>query len=367
MPELVCSSCQRSYPLDTRRWRCECGSPFDLAGTPPFTRDAVDSSVTSLWRYRAMLPIEDDNKIVSLGEGLTPLVPTNVYGLTIHFKLEFLAPTGSFKDRGTTVLVSALNEMGVDSVVEDSSGNAAASLAAYCAHAGIRARLFVPAYTSPAKKDQIAYYGAQVVSVEGPREKATQTAQRAARSTYYASHFYNPLGLTGAKTFAYEICEQLGWQAPDSIIFPAGHGTLLLGSYLGFSDLLRAEVIDRLPRLFAVQSADCSPLYQAFSRGLDQVLPVQAGETVAEGIRIVHPVRGPAVLQAVRDTGGSVVMVDDWEILRGRETLARQGFFVEPTSAVVVPALHKLDKVIKPGEITVLPLTGSGLKVPLEM
>lgn len=367
MPELVCSSCQRLYPLDTHEWRCKCGSPFNLGGMPPFARDAVDPSVTSLWRYRAMLPIEDDEHIVSLGEGMTPLIVTDLYGQMVHCKLEFLAPTGSFKDRGTTVLVSALKEMGVESVVEDSSGNAAASLAAYCAHAGIRARIFVPAYASAAKKDQIAYYGAQVVSVEGSRHQATLAAQKAARNAYYASHFYNPFGLAGTRTFAYEICEQLGWKAPGSVIFPAGHGTLLLGSYWGFRDLLQAGVINHLPRLFAVQSAACSPLYQAYSRGMDEIPEVQVGDTVAEGIRIVDPVRGPAVLRAVRDTGGSVVMVDDWETLRGREALARQGLYVEPTSAVVVPAMHKLDKVIGGDEITVVPLTGSGLKVPPEM
>ncbi|MFQ6058357.1 MAG: threonine synthase [Anaerolineae bacterium] len=352
--------------MATREWRCECGAVFELEGAPPFSRQAVKSDELTLWRYRAMLPIEHEENIVSLGEGFTPLVETNVYSLPILCKLEFLAPTGSFKDRGTTVLVSALREMGVERVVEDSSGNAAASLAAYCARAGIRARIFVPAHASPAKLAQIAVYGAELVPVEGPRERAAAAAQDAATKAYYASHYYNPLPLEGLKTFAYEVWEQLGGTAPHNLVFPVGHGTFLLGAYGGFGELLAAGLIEHVPRLFAVQARACAPLYEAYRRGMKDVPPVAEGQTIAEGIRIAHPVRGRQVLQAIRETGGTVLTVDDGETQRARDILARLGLYVEPTSAAAVAGLRKLDKIIAPGEITVVPLTGSGLKSPVE-
>ncbi|HID87366.1 MAG TPA: pyridoxal-phosphate dependent enzyme [Anaerolineae bacterium] len=361
---LRCTACGRAYPLPTQDWRCECGGVFELEGTPPFSRQAVRSDEATLWRYRAMLPIEHEEHIVSLGEGFTPLVEANAYGLPVLCKLEFLAPTGSFKDRGTTVLVSALREMGVTRVVEDSSGNAAASLAAYCARAGIRARIFVPAHASPAKLAQIAIYDAELVPVEGPRERAAEAAQDAARRAYYASHYYNPFPLEGLKTFAYEVWEQLGGRAPHNIVFPVGHGTFLLGTHRGFGELRTAGLIERMPRLFAVQARACAPLYQAYRQGLETPPLTSEGETIAEGIRIAHPVRGEQVLRAVRETGGAILAVDDGEIQWARDHLIRQGLYVEPTSAVALAGLRKLDKAIAPDEITIVPLTGSGLKSP---
>jgi threonine synthase len=361
---LRCSACQRTYPLDTRAWRCECGGVFELEGTRPFSRQAVKPDEPTLWRYRAMLPLEQEEHIVSLGEGFTPLVEANVYGLPVLCKLEFLAPTGSFKDRGTTVLVSALQEMGVTKVVEDSSGNAAASLAAYCVRAGITARIFVPAHASPAKLAQIAVYGAELVPVEGPREKAAEAAQKAAKKTYYASHYYNPFSLEGLKTFAYEVWEELGGRAPHNLVFPVGHGTLLLGAYRGFRDLRAAGLIERLPRLFAVQARACAPLYRAYRQGLETPLPTHEGGTIAEGIRIARPVRGEQILRAIRETEGAVLAVDEGEIQWARQHLVRLGLYIEPTSAVALAGLRKLDKAIAPDEITVVPLTGSGLKSP---
>jgi threonine synthase len=315
-----------------------------------------------MWRYQEMLPLRGDAEEVSLGEGFTPLLPVQLYGYRVLCKLEFLAPSGSFKDRGTSVLVSALTAMGVGEVVEDSSGNAAASLAAYCARAGIHARIFVPAHASLAKLAQIAVYGATVVRVEGPRENAALAAQQAAADSYYASHNYSPLFLEGTKTFAYEVWEHLGGNVPDNVVLPVGNGSLLLGAYHGFQDLRAAGLIDRLPRLLAVQAAACAPFYEAYQRGLDEPQPVTPGETVAEGICIARPCRGRQVLGAIRATGGVVVAVDDAETHSARAVLARAGLYVEPTSATVAAALVKLDKVIDGGAITVVALTGSGLK-----
>jgi threonine synthase len=356
-----CATCQRTYPLDTRRWRCECGGLFELDETIVFSPGAIRPDVPTMWRYRDMLPVGED-AVVSLGEGFTPLLAVQLYGCRVLCKLEFLAPSGSFKDRGTSVLVSVLTVMGVSEVVEDSSGNAAASLAAYCARAGIHARIFVPAHASAAKLAQIAAYGATVVPVEGPRDNSALAAQEAATTSYYASHVYSPLFLEGNKTFAYEIWEHLGGSVPDNVVLPVGNGSLLLGTYQGFRDLQAAGSIDRLPRLFAVQAEACAPLYDAYRRGLDDPQPVTPRATVAEGICIARPSRGGQVVSAIRATGGAVVAVDDVETRSARAVLARAGLYVEPTSATAAAALVKLNKMIEAEQTTVVALTGSGLK-----
>jgi threonine synthase len=388
---LRCLSCKRTYPYDTFQWCCDCGGVFELEGTPSFTsralfravlaqmglsepegihgfvEDEIETSDFSLWRYRAMLPAKYEDAtsggIISLGEGFTPLAETQVYGTRIHCKLEFLAPTGSFKDRGTAVLVNILKWMGVKKVVEDSSGNAGASLAAYAARAGIEAEIYVPAYASPNKLAQIAIYGAKLVKVEGPRERAAQAVREAAtKGAYYASHYYNPFTLEGLKTIAYEIWEQLGWRSPDNLVVPVGQGTLLLGAYRGFKDLRTAGLIEKLPHLFAVQAEPCAPLYEAYQRGLDDAFPIEKNETVAEGISTAQPVRGHQVLAAVRETGGTVLAVSDEETLRARDELAQRGLYIEPTSAVALAALPQLRGLIGLEGITIVPLTGSGLK-----
>ena len=352
-----CTRCAKEYPGDVQRSRCECGAPFALEDSPPFSREAIDTDTPGLWRYRAMLPVTE---IISLGEGRTPLVEVELYGQEVACKLEYLAPTGSFKDRGTSVLVSALVEMGIKRVVEDSSGNAGASLAAYCARAGIEAQIYLPAHASPQKLAQIEAYGAKLIPISGPRESAAQAAQEAAQKGYYASHYWNPLPLEGIKTEAYEICEDLGWLAPQKVIVPVGQGTHLLGLYRGFSDLLRAKLIDNIPRLYGVQATDCAPLYEVlYGRPSMQPRP-----TVAEGISIRKPIRGREVLEAVQATEGAMLAVTDEETLQARDIIARRGLYVEPTSAVAIAALKQLSPHLE--GITVISLTGSGLKSPKE-
>lgn len=355
-----CISCGERYSASTHLWRCRCRGLFELAERLPFDPHAIHHHRQSLWRYQAMMALVDEPP-VSLGEGLTPLIPLAIEDVEFLCKLEFLAPTGSFKDRGTTVLVSALRSWGIGEVVEDSSGNAGASLAAYCAYAGIRCRLYVPKHASAAKLAQITAYGAELIPVEGPRENAAQAAQAASKASYYASHAYHPLILEGMKTFAYELWEELGRQCPDAILFPTGQGTLLLGAYRGFVDLQRAALIDEIPRLIAVQASNCAPLYAAFEQGMADVPPdLQGSDTVAEGIRIVRPTRAAAILQAIRQTRGEVLTVSDEAILQAQKLLARRGLYVEPTSAVAVAGLLQWTR-RREGTI-VVPLTGSGLK-----
>jgi threonine synthase len=358
----ICAGCGRTLPATTHQWRCDCGSVFEISGAVRFDQNEVDTKASTLWRYRAMLPAINTENIISLGEGWTPLVSAHAHGVNFWAKMEFLAPTGSFKDRGTTVLVSFLKGLGIESVVEDSSGNAAASLAAYCAQAQIQCRLFVPAQASPAKLAQIRAYGAELVPIDGPRENASMAAQHAAQNVYYASHVYNPLILEGTKTIAYELWEQLGGRAPDHLLFPTGHGTLLLGAYRGFRDLLEAGLIERMPALHAVQSINCAPLYAVYRENLTE-LPVP-GETeiVAEGIRIRCPVRWEAIMKAVRETGGTVLSVSEEEIIFAQRELAHQGLYVEPTAAVAVAGLKGVREQLGTESVTIVPLTGSGLK-----
>jgi threonine synthase len=359
---LYCPVCGCTEPLQTTRWRCACGEPFLLQGVPPFRRDAVRTGERGLWRFRDLLPALEAEP-VTMGEGGTPLLLGEWEGLRLGFKLEFLAPTGSFKDRGASVLVSFLRSWGVREVVDDSSGNAGAALAAYGARAGLHVRIFAPAHTSPAKLAQIAVYGADVVAVPGPRPKATEAVLEAVASgAYYASHAYHPLFVEGVATLAYEVVESLGWRAPDNLIFPVGNGSLVFSSYLAVKRMHAAGVIDRLPRLFAVQASGCAPLLAAWEQGAQEVTSVNWGATVAEGIAVTRPSLGQYVLQALRETGGAVVAVEDADILSARQALARRGLYVEPSAAATLAALPQLRAWIGPQELSVLPLTGHGLK-----
>jgi len=359
---LRCPACGRGEPLQTDHWCCVCGQPFSLEGIPPFRRGAIDHRQTGLWRYRDMLPplVGDP---VSMGEGGTPLLVEEWDGLHLGFKLEFLAPTGSFKDRGTSVLVSFLRSWGISDVVDDSSGNAGASLAAYGARAGLRVRIFAPAHTSAAKRAQIEVYGAELVLVEGPRARATEAALQAVEAgAYYASHAYNPLFAEGVATLTYEALEQLDWRAPDNLAFPVGNGSLVVGAHLALKRLQAAGFIERLPRLFAVQAAGCAPLWHAWRDGMDEVEGRASGHTIAEGIAVTRPALGRAVLQAVRETGGEVLVVDDAEITTARRALAHRGIYVEPSAAAPVAALPQLRDRIRPSDLSVIALTGHGLK-----
>lgn len=363
LPDLFCSECGRRYPPTA--WRCDCGGPLDLGGPCGFSVEALRNRPPTLWRYREALPSVGNDNVVSLGEGYTPLVPARD-GSELLFKLDFLFPSGSFKDRGSTVLASVLKELAIPHVIEDSSGNAGASMAAYFAAAGIPVSIYAPATISTAKAAQIRSCGASLVLVKGSRADVTRAAQAAAAETYYGSHQLSPYFLAGTKTFAFEVWEQLGKRLPDNVVVPVGAGTLLLGAYLGFRQLREAGVTDHLPRLWAAQSESLAPLYHAFRLGLDSVEGVEyaVSDGVAEGIRVERPPRHRQILRAVRECGGAITAVNEREIAASWQQLARQGLFVEPTAAVAPAALWRLlqQGAIDPAEITVVALTGSGLK-----
>jgi threonine synthase len=353
------------YPLDTREWRCSCGGLFELEQWPPFEASQIDPRQSGLWRYRSLLPLDLAWEPISLGEGNTPLLPVTWEGRPFLVKLESLAPTGSFKDRGAAVLVTALRGLGVEHVVEDSSGNAGASLAAYTTHAGIACQVCVPGSAEGPKMGQMAAYGAEVIRVKGKRQYAALAAWAAsAHGAYYASHVYNPYFLAGTETVAYEIWEQMERQTPAAVVTPVGNGTLLLGVHRGFSRLRQAGLIDRVPRVFGVQAEACAPIYEAFRRGESSVEPVQYQLTTATGIAICQPARGEQILEAVRSSGGAILAVDEDALCQARSKVARLGFHVEHTSAVAFAVLSRIaEKLLPPGEgPTVALLTGHGLK-----
>lgn len=362
MSDIACLNCGRPYPDEGIPFRCPvCGGLYDFQSVPLFEPAKIEPVQPGIWRYRHALQLPENAPVVSLGEGTTPLIWAEAYGREIAFKLEFSNPTGSFKDRGSAVLVSFLCSRGVDSAVEDSSGNAGASFAAYAARAGMQARVFIPDSASGPKRDQIEAYGAEVVRIMGPRSNAAEAAVRAAgRGAAYASHAYLPFNLPGYATAAYEIYEALG-TAPGAVILPAGQGGLVLGLSRGFAALRAAGVVSRLPALIAVQARACAPLWAVSQYGAAGMGWVTEGETLAEGVRVRYPLRGDSVLRAVDESGGRFLAVDEEKILPGRNELARRGFYVEPTSAIVWDALRQAAEWAQ--EPVVVILTGAGLKV----
>ncbi len=353
----------RLWPLGAPRWCGDAGEPLLLTALPGIGRNEISRGERSIWRYAAALPFRPASPI-TLGEGCTPLLEREVAGGRAHLKCEWFMPTASFKDRGASVMLSLLREEGVTAVLEDSSGNGGAAIATYAAAGGMRARILVPAATSPAKTVQARAAGAEIALVPGSRADCAEAALREGRDPagryFYASHNWHPYFLQGTKTLAYELWEDLGFQAPDNVVIPCGAGSNVLGLLIGFGELLRAGQVARLPRLFAAQPANCAPIARA-ALGL----PARAARpTVAEGTAIAEPIRVPEVLDALRASGGGAVLLEEAEIAAATLDLARRGFYVEPTCAQAAAAFGKLRARGEVGaaETTVLLLTGTGLK-----
>lgn len=351
--DLICTACRRAWPFLAAIWRCDCGGRLAIAGEPSFDPAAIDRGEPSLWRCRHALP---DLPPVSLGEGFTPLQRASLGGRECWLKLDYLQPTGSFKDRGATLLVSRLRAAGVTAVVEDSSGNAGSALAVYAARAGIRCTIYCPATTAEAKTAMMAAVGADVVRVPGPRENAAAAVREAAG--HYASHVHDPTYRLGTQTIAFEIVEQLGWRAPARVVLPVGNGSLLLGVAHGFKRLLAAGVIDHLPRLIGVQAAACAPLASAWAAGAAEPVAVRPGATVAAGVAIAAPALGGEILAAVRESEGAVVSVGDESVTRSVVAMHQTGYYLEPTAALGAAWFAgRTDD-----DETVIVLTGAGWK-----
>jgi len=342
---ITCRDCHQPYPENTLPHICSsCGGLFGFHEGLEYDSEKVIPELPGIWSYRHSFSLPEEAPLITLGEGNTPLIWSEIFGKKVGFKLESLNPTGSFKDRGTPVLLSWLAAIGVTEAVEDSSGNAGASFAAYAARAGIKARIFIPAYASGPKRAQIESYGADVISVPGPR---------------YASHAYLPQGTAGIATIAYELFQQLGG-IPGTIVLPVGHGSLLLGVALGFQALQRNGLIAKFPKIIGVQAAECAPLYKAYQNQSSEPSSIEEGKTIAEGVQISVPYHGRDVLRFVKESDGSFLVVGESEIVEGQKQLNKLGIHVELTSALVWNALEQIHQEFP--EPFVCIMTGHGLK-----
>lgn len=375
---LECPSCGDHHHWQENILLCElCGSPLYVKYNLERIRDYFDVSdlanrATNVWRYREFLPIVKEENIVSLGEGWTPLMRAENYGKIVglrklFFKLEYLNPTGSLKDRGSTVMISRAKELGIKSVVDDSSGNAGASIAAYCAKARIECTIYAPTAAPAEKLTQASIHGAKVIKIRGSRSDTAKAVNDLYKKQeiYYASHNLSPFFVEGMKTFAYELVEQTNWQPPKHIVFPVGGGTLLVGTSKGFEEMAELGWIEQSPTIHCIQSMACMPIVIAYQKKLRHVEGVEEKETMAGGIRIANPARGDQVLSTLYNTKGFAAAVSDEEILRHQQLLAkREGIFAEPTSCAALAGLAKLceEERIKADEAVLVPITGFGLK-----
>lgn len=354
---LRCPTCGDTY---SDRWRCRCGSPLRFAERPIPTATPGEADIDprdGLWAFSAFIPVP---RRVSLGEGYTPLVDAPAWEAT--FKLDYVFPTGSFKDRGATTTISRAVELGVDRVLEDSSGNAGAAIATYAARAGIPATIYVPATAKASKLRAIRRAGADIVRVEGDRGDVTAACVDAvnAGDGWYASHAWAPAFFAGTATMAYEIAHQRNWSAPDAVVMPLGHGTMFLGAYRGFASLLEAGWIDRMPALLGAQAAGYAPIAKA----LHGTEAATGDNEAADGIRIRDPVQADAILEAIGDSGGDAIAVSEGAVETELDRLHAEGFYTEPTCAVAPAALEtfRREGVIDPTDDVVVALSGSGLK-----
>ncbi|NHN41918.1 pyridoxal-phosphate dependent enzyme [Halorubellus sp. JP-L1] len=369
--DLTCPNCDATYAASADEpWRCTCGHALNFVDQPvpggdPLPVSQLDTR-RGLWTFHEFLPVE---RRVSFDEGFTPLVDADDWGAS--FKLEYLFPSGSFKDRGATTTLSRAVDLGVEKVVEDSSGNAGAAIATYAARAGIEADIYVPADVKQSKLMAIQRAGARPVRVEGSREDVTAAAIDAVEDGdgWYASHAWNPAFYAGTMTFALELVAQRDWTAPDAVVLPCGHGTLLLGAYRGFDVLERAGIIDEIPPLFAAQAAGYAPVVEARHGAVgttaihDEDEP-EAPNEIADGIQIREPARLDEIQHAIEASGGDAIALGENIVENTLDDLHRDGFYVEPTCAIAPAALRKLQDagVLSPDHDVVVPLTGSGLK-----
>jgi len=363
--EIRCSKCDKPS-TDLLAYVCtHCGQPLDTEINIDFQTQRIREKDYSHWRYVDFFPYIKPSEIVTLGEGWTPLVR---FSNNVYFKLEGSNPTGSFKDRGSTTLISAIHERVEKTkgrVTEDSSGNAGASISAYCARAGLDAAIYVPQIVSGPKFNQIQSYGTPVMKVSGSRSKVAEEAQKAGQTGFYIGHLYQPLFRDGIRTLAYEIVEQSGWNAPERVYLPVSAGTLLLGVLYGFKHLLASNAIDEMPRVIACQTSQVSPLYHRIKK-----MPYQPPEkiaSVADALVSTNPPLLDLMVKQLEESNGDAAVVEENEILDAFKTLARHGFFVEPSSAVAYAAYQKQfnSGETSEDEKTVIILTGAGLKTAL--
>ncbi len=376
--QIACSKCRTVYPPQRIYQLCQCGKPllvdYDLASAVrTMTKSSLANRPRNLWRYREVLPVEQDENIVTLGEGFTPLLRTERLGRELglshlYIKDEAFNPTASFKARGMTVAVSMAKELGLIKLAVPSAGNAAGALAAYAARAGLEAHIFMPRDVPQANIVEVRVCGAQIELVDGViTDCARRLAEKKDGQGYFdMSTLKEPYRVEGKKTMGYELAEQMDWQLPDVIIYPTGGGTGLIGMWKAFDEMEAMGWIDsRRPRMIAVQAAGCAPIVSAFEAGLDEAGEFPSPSTIAAGLRVPRAIGDFLILDILRRSGGAAIAIPDEEIISAvKELASTEGLFAAPEGAACLPALRRLQAKNKVTDVdrVVLFNTASGLK-----
>ena len=378
--QLECPKCQKTYESEKVQQLCECGGPllvrYDLekaAGS--LTKEDLKNRKPDLWRYRELLPVRDPENIITLGEGMTPIVELKQVGAHYGFsnlllKDEGLIPTGTFKARGAAVGVSRAKELGVETLAMPTNGNAGGAWAAYCAPAGIKSVIVMPKSAPSINKKECGVLGAELFLVNGLISDAGKIVARAVSKYgwYDASTLKEPYRIEGKKTMGLEIAEQFGWDVPDVILYPTGGGVGIIGIFKALRELQAMGWIgEKMPRLVAVQSEGCAPIVQAWKEGKKDSEFWKDSETVAFGINVPKALGDFLVLEAVYETNGCAISVSDQELLDAEHLLAsREGAFICPEGASTLAAAKKLldQGWIKSDESVLVLNTGTGLKYP---
>lgn len=353
-----CLTCGTKESIETSKYKCECGGLWTLDyEKETFDLSLINQDQWNLYRYERYLPIEEH---ITLGEGLSPIINLDQ---NVMLKMDYFMPTLSFKDRGAAILISHLKTIGVTAVVEDSSGNAGNSIAAYCGKAGIACEIYVPEGTSKKKINMIQSHGAKVIVVPGSRDHCADVcrAQVKENNKFYASHVFNPFFFEGTKTYIYEVYEQLG-RIPNNIFIPLGNGTLFLGIIQGLEEFIDSDIIDTMPTIYAVQSENCAPFKKAQEQQMKNVPSIEVNDTMAEGIAIGKPMRDQEILNYIYKYDIKVITAPENLIVTARNKLAQQGIYCEHTSAATYAAY--LSYTQKNGKLKecLIPMCGAGLK-----
>ncbi len=366
-----CFRCSRQYkPGEIEKLpipRCrKCGSALDAeydynSIKKVILRDDFMRDKPAHWKYWAFMPVKDLSKIITLGEGGTPLLENSRLWKKgrLLIKYEASNPTGSFKDRGSSLEITKALEFGKRKVALASTGNMGASVAAYAAYAGLECTVFVPDIVGKEKLKQIKAYGAKTIGVSGDYSVAIKNAEDyvVSNTDSFLTGDY-PWRSEGTKTVGFEIADQLYWHVPDHVVVPVGNGTLIWSIFEAFRELTLVGITDRVPRIIGVQVENCDPVVHAWENELGEIIPVKDPKTVATAIACGDPIDGLAALRAIRDSGGEAVRVSDKEALSARDILAANGIFVEPSGAVAYAGIIKK----KLSGTVVAVATGHGLK-----
>ncbi|HZT28432.1 MAG TPA: threonine synthase [Bryobacteraceae bacterium] len=375
---LECSLCRKRHAAGQVHNLCDCGGPllvrYDLEQVGQgWSREQVPQGPHTMWRYAPVLPPERESSVVSLGEGMTPLVRAARLGQRLEadhlwIKDEGLNPTGSFKARGLSCAISMCVELGIRKVAIPSAGNAASAMAAYAAAAGLEAHIFMPRDVPQANFIECKAFGARVTLVDGLISDCAKIVNAGAKTEgwFDVTTLKEPYRIEGKKTMGYELAEQMGWELPDVIFYPTGGGVGIIGMWKAFHEMEALGWIgSRRPKMIAVQVEGCQPVVRAYERGEERSQFWENAHTVASGLRVPKPLGDFLILEAVRASGGTAIAVSDEELLdAGIDLATGEGMFVAPEGAACVAALHKLraSGFLRRDEKIVIYNTGSGLK-----